>query len=278
MSRWNTVAIYGVGLIGGSIGMALRNRELADDVVGIGRNPDRLQSAKDAGAITSFITDFAHAPQMDIVVLCTPVQKIAEHCAQVFAHSNSALITDAGSTKQRLVAEIEQNLPKANFVGSHPLAGSDQSGVEHADGELFVDRVVVVTPTANTKSHSREAVSAFWTALGARIVEMSPADHDRALAATSHLPHVLASALAAETSEDHLDLIAGGWRDSTRIAAAHVGLWTQILQENQENVAEALARIQSRLAAFEAALRANDHQTITRLLTAGKQRRDALGS
>jgi len=278
VSRWNTVAIYGVGLIGGSIGMALQNNKAVGEVIGIGRNARRLEKARNLGAINSFVTDLSSAPVLDIVILCTPVQCLAEHCAQVFQHSVSALITDAGSTKQQFVAEVEKNLPTANFVGSHPLAGSDQSGVEHAHVDLFVDRTVVVTPTPKTNRQSVQDVSDLWTAIGARVVEMSPEDHDRALAVTSHLPHVVASALAAETSEEYLHLIASGWRDTTRIAGADVDLWKQILQENKGNVATALSLLQTRLAAFETALVKNDHESITRLLAAGKQRRDALGS
>ena len=135
--RWNTVAIYGVGLIGGSIGMALRKRKLADLVVGIGRNADKLQRAVGLGSIDEFVTDPSKCPTPDFVVLCAPVQLLVEHCKTIAQHFPDALITDAGSTKEKLVAEIEATVPNAKFVGSHPLAGSDKSGAEHGNADLY---------------------------------------------------------------------------------------------------------------------------------------------
>lgn len=278
MSRWSTVAIYGVGLIGGSIGLALRKKGVADRVLGIGRNAERLATAKKLEAIDDYVTDLTKAVPPDVVILCTPVQLAPGHCQAIANAFPNALITDAGSTKQALVAEIETLTPAVNFVGSHPLAGSDKSGVEFARADLYDDRMVIVTPTENSNPDSVKQVLEFWNSIGARTCTMDPASHDRALAITSHLPHVVASALAADTPEDLLHLIAGGWRDTTRIAAADVEMWTQILQENNTNVLESLRSLQARLSEFEEAINANNRETITRLLTAGKQRRDALGS
>lgn len=278
VSRWKTVAIYGVGLIGGSIGMAVRQRGLADCVTGIGRTPERLATAVELGAIDDFVTDVRDADDPDLVLLCTPVQRLAGHCAAVYERFPSALISDAGSTKQNLVEQIESSTPSANFIGSHPLAGSDRTGVTNADADLFVGRTVIVTPTAKSDRPSTERLMDFWKSLGAHSVSMPPDRHDEALAMTSHLPHVVASALAAETPAELLHLVAGGWIDSTRIAGADVDLWTQILQENKSNVLGSLKRMQSRLQEFELALSDDDTETIERLLAAGKQRRDALGS
>lgn len=278
MSRWNTVAIYGVGLIGGSIGMALRERKLAEKVIGIGRHPARLQTAIECQAIDDFVTDVAASPAPDVVILCAPVQRLPEHCAAVYEHFPQAIITDAGSTKHSLVQDVEANVPRARFVGSHPLAGSDKSGVENGRADLFDGRTVIMTPTEKTEPRVLEEATAFWESLGASTVSMNPVDHDQALAATSHLPHVVAAALAAETPENALHLIAGGWRDTTRIANADLEMWTQILQENNENVLAALQKMQTRLREFETALSDNNRESIRRLLAAGKQRRDALGS
>ena len=278
MTRWNTVAVYGVGLIGGSVGMAVKERKLAKRVIGIGRNPDRLASAVRLSAIDEFVTDVAESPAPDLAVLCAPVQRLPDHCAAIAEHFPDALITDAGSTKQRLIEQIEAECPQANFVGSHPMAGSERSGVEHSGADLFEGCTVIITPTQTSKPESAESVTEFWKALGAKIVTMSPKDHDRALAIASHVPHVISSALAAETPENVLPLVAGGWRDTTRIAAADVEMWTQIMLENNAHVSAWLNGVQSRLNDFETALENNDRETISRLLTAGKQRRDALGS
>ncbi len=278
MSRWNTVAIYGVGLIGGSIGMALRKRNLANRIVGIGRNASRLRTAEDLQAIDQGYTDLSDVPTPDIVVLCAPVQLLPSHCEAVSEQFPQATITDAGSTKQTMVEEIERRTPDAQFIGSHPLAGSDRSGVEHSNPDLFQGRMVIVTPTPQTPENLEPVVTQFWEALGANTVSMQPDVHDQALAVTSHLPHVVAAALAAETPERFLNLTAGGWKDSTRIAAADLEMWTQILQENNQNVLSALRGMQSRLKEFEKALDDNNRESVERLLAAGKQRRDALGS
>ena len=284
-SHWSTIAIYGVGLIGGSIGMALRKRELCEQVVGIGRNADRLQRAKDLGAIDEFVTDPKDSPRPNLVILCAPVQLLAEHCQAIAQHFPNSLITDGGSTKAALVRNVESQIPTARFVGSHPLAGSDKSGVEHSGPNLYQDRVVVVTPTETTHPSDVLEIAEFWKSLGARIVQMSPEDHDAALAMTSHVPHVLAAALASSTPEEHMKLVAGGWRDSTRIAGADVELWRQILQENRDNVLHQLAVVRQTIEEFELALCEQDQEQLIRLLTEGKQirdawegRRDALGN
>ena len=278
MSHWNTVAIYGVGLIGGSIGLALRQGNLADQVVGIGRNPQRLQVAVECGAINEFCTDLPKCPAPDLVILCAPVQRLVEHGRAIFERFPESLITDAGSTKRALVETIEAELPQARFIGSHPMAGSEKSGVEFARADLFSNKTVILTPTEKTDPLCISQVTHFWEALGARICTMNPVEHDEALAIASHVPHVIASALASETPENVLHLIAGGWRDTTRIAAADVDMWTQILLENSSNIRTRLDGIQARLQAFQTALDDDDQETISRLLTAGKQRRDALGS
>ncbi len=280
VSRWNTVAIFGVGLIGGSIGIGLRRRGFAEQVIGIGRNQTRLEVAVSHHAITRGTTDVAQGVRdADLVVVCTPVQRIAAHVAQVSEYCDpGTVITDAGSTKERLVAEIGRREPQVNFVGSHPMTGSDKSGVEFCDADLFVDRVVIVTPTEQTPPASIDAVTMFWQSLEARVISMSPADHDRAVAAASHVPHVLSSVLAATTPAGFLPLVAGGWLDMTRVAAADTLLWTQILQENKANVAAALTQFRAQLQRFETDLVNEDHDSITRQLAAGKQRRDAVGN
>jgi len=158
------------------------------------------------------------------------------------------------------------------------MAGSDKSGVEFCDADLFVDRAVIVTPTDQTPRASIAAVTTFWQSLEARVISMSPADHDRTVAGTSHLPHVLSSVLAATTPAEYLPLVAGGWLDMTRVAAADIQLWTQILHENKTNVVAALTDFRAQLQRFETDLINEDYHSITRQLAAGKQRRDAVGN
>ncbi len=237
-SQWDTIAIVGVGLIGGSIGLAVRERGIARRVVGIGRREAALAEALRLGAVDAISTDMAGGVgQADLVVICTPVERIVEHVRQAAAACPAgAIITDAGSTKGAIVAALDNSLPRGvRFVGSHPLAGSEKTGCTSARADLFKDRVAVVTPGNGTTDSDVELIEGFWRALGMRIIRMSPADHDAALASTSHLPHVVASALAAATDEKTLPLVASGWLDTTRIAAADAELWRQIFLDNREN-------------------------------------------
>lgn len=281
MNTWDTVAIVGVGLIGGSIGLGLRGRGLARQVVGIGRRQASLRLAKKLGAVTATTLDLARGvADADLVVVCTPVGRIVDDVrAAANACRPETLITDAGSTKAQIVAELDGALPNdARFLGSHPLAGSEQSGVGASTADLFVNRVVVLTPTKKTKQEDCQTLTRFWSALGAKVTCMSPAAHDKALAATSHLPHLAASALAGTTPIEDLSLAASGWADTTRVAAGDPALWTQIFLSNQAQVLTALGRYEKVLSSFRNAIQRGDAAKLERILAQAKQTRDALGS
>ena len=196
MKSWNTVAIVGVGMIGGSIGLALRKRKLARRVIGVGRREETLRRAERVGAITEATLRLDEAVKAaDVVVVATPVGQIVERVCCVAEHAPStALLTDAGSTKATLVRQIERALPtKVRFIGSHPLAGSEKTGPESADADLLVGRLVVITPTRRTPAGVADDAAAFWLALGADVVSMSPAAHDIAARwwlNTEHVRHI----------------------------------------------------------------------------------------
>jgi len=285
MRRWDTVAIIGVGLIGGSIGLVLRKRKLARQVIGIGRRRSSLSKALASGCATKTTTSIARGvADADLIVVCTPVEQIPEHVSVAASHCPpGSLITDAGSTKAEVVAKVEaalsERLPESlRFVGSHPIAGSEKRGAEAARAELFEGRVVVVTPTRRTDAEAVDSIEAFWKSLGARVVRMSPEEHDAALAATSHLSHLAASALAAATAEELLPLTGTGWQDTTRVAAGDPELWRQILLANRGHTLKALAAFETVLARFRAALHDADGSLLALLLAEGKRRRDAVGS
>ena len=281
MKSWDTVTIVGVGLIGGSVGLALRKRGLARNIVGVGRNQTKLRRARRQGAITAATQDVERGvSNADVVVICTPVELItsfAERAAR--ACPAGSLVTDAGSTKSNIVASVQPRWPgEVGFVGSHPLAGSEKSGCEHGQANLFEDRVTVVTPTPKTsEKHLKKAVQ-FWNSLGSVVVQMSPRQHDRAIAMTSHLPHVVASVLAASAGKEHLSLVASGWLDTTRIASGDVELWKQILTDNQPQVLKAIDKFEKTLHSFRRALQSGRRQTVARILAKGKENRDSLGN
>ena len=179
----------------------------------------------------------------------------------------------------KIVQQLEGNLPRGvRFVGSHPLAGSEKSGAGEANGDLFEGRAVVVTPTQNTKDEDFDSLVDFWEALGGKVFEMSPEGHDRAVATTSHVPHLLASALAAALPEEYYPLAGGGLLDTTRIAAGAPDLWRQILLSNRQNLLLALGPVEHALAALRSAIVNKDGDALEYLLSLGKQTRDALGS
>jgi prephenate dehydrogenase len=261
LGRLGTVAIVGVGLIGGSVGLALRAGGLSRRIIGIGRTAARLRSAQALGAIDEATTELARGvAEADVVVVCTPVTQIAADVHQAAACGpDDLLVTDAGSTKRRIVEAVEdQPRSRAVYVGSHPLAGSERQGVEHAQDALFEGRVCVLTPTGATPPDRLERARGFWKALGCRIVELDPVAHDEALAATSHLPHAVAAALAAAVPGEALGLAAGAYRDGTRVAASDAALWTAIFLENQAPLLRALGRFESQLGRFRQALEASD--------------------
>jgi len=286
MAEFDTVAIVGVGLIGGSIGMAVRERKLARQVIGIGRNEGNLNAARRHGAIDVGTTSLVHGvEEAQLVIVCTPVDTIADFVSQVAAASaNRSLITDAGSTKQEIVASLEALLVDRRdgprFVGSHPLAGDHRTGVDFARGDLFEGRKVVVTPTERTHRAAVVEIGGFWQSLGAEVVVMSPAEHDQALAATSHLPHLIASALALATPKDLLPLAASGWRDTTRVAAGDPEMWRAIFATNRQEVLEALKRFERWTGEIREILTLGQDERLLRILERAqwmKANRDTLG-
>jgi prephenate dehydrogenase len=282
MPTWNNVAIIGVGLIGGSIGLALRERSLAAQITGIGRRDASLKAALAHGCVTQTTTDLAAGVrQADLVIVCTPVDSIAYFVQQAAQHcAPNCLLTDAGSTKEQIVRAIEAANLKRPYVGSHPIAGSEKNGAEAATADLFNDRVTVVTPTTKTNPATTTTIKDFWQSLGSRVIEMSPADHDALLARTSHLPHLIASTLAAATPADDqtLSLTGAGWADTTRIAAGDPDIWREIFLANRDATWKALADFETLLKTWRDALHSANGPQITALLQEGKRRRDALGS
>ena len=278
---YHTVAIVGVGLIGGSIGKALLARGLAQNVVGIGRRQSSLDAASGAGAVTSTTTDISGGvAAADLVIVATPVDNIVDHIVQVAAACPAGtLITDAGSTKVAIVSGAAAGLDaEARFIGSHPLAGSERQGPTAAKADLFVNRTVVVTPTPATNPTALADATRFWSLLGAEVVKLTPDEHDRALAITSHLPHLIAGGLAATLPEQYRPLAAAGFRDTTRTAAGDAELWTQILMSNRDNVLAGIAAFDAEIHTAREALKTGDAARLCRLLSKGKNSRDALGS
>ena len=288
MQKIGTVAIVGVGLIGGSIGLALRRLGLADEIVGIGRRATSLRKARQHGTVDRTTTDLERGvSQAELVVVCTPVNSIVPLIIRIGTSCRSgSLITDAASTKAEIVSSVDRQLnlgsaghaPPARFVGSHPLAGDHRTGPEHARADLFEGHTVILTPTRNSRSKDVARLRQFWSALGSEVVTMSAREHDRALASTSHLPHLMASAISASTPRGYLPLVASGWLDTTRVAAGDPQLWCEILLSNRKHVLDSLSRVEKTINLLRASLENEDSRKLQQLLSKAKKIRDALGS
>ena len=281
-AHWQTVAIVGVGLIGGSVGLALRSRRLAGRIVGVGRTPGSLAEALRHKAVDETSLDLeAAVAAADLVVVAAGVAAIPALLERIDAAAPAGcLVTDAGSTKRTIVAgwERRRRRRRVRFVGGHPLAGSHHRGPASASADLFTGRVAVVTPAAATPAADVEDAASFWSALGATVFVMPPKQHDAILATTSHAPHLIAAAVAAATPADALRFTAGGWRDTTRIAAGDPDLWADILLDNAGGVADAMRRIAGMAEKMLMAIEAGDRRRLVSLLTRAKKERDALGS
>ncbi len=272
------IAIVGVGLIGGSISAAVKERGLAKTIVGIGRSRDRLAAAQRSGLVDIVSIDVAATGSSDLVIVCTPVDCIAADVRAVAGASRSgALITDAGSVKGAICDALKDGLRHGStFVGSHPLAGSEKTGWENAQADLFENRLCVITPGPNDDPQAVQTVEDFWRSIGMRTRRMSAQEHDRALAITSHLPHAVAAALASMLTSETRDFAATGFRDTTRIAAGDPNIWTGIFLQNAEPVAEQIDVLIEKLSQLRDHATQQDAQGLDALLTEARREREQL--
>lgn len=276
--RISQLAIIGVGLLGGSIALAARRRGLAERIVGIDCHTDALQRALAEGMLDDVHTELHGVASADLVVFCTPVDGIAAQVVEASASCRpGTLLTDVGSTKAAILRAVRGRMPAGvEFLGSHPLAGSEKHGPAHASPHLLEGRLVIVTPETDTTHHALARLRTFWMALGARVQEMDAEEHDRTLALTSHLPHLLSSALAGILPPEWYNFTATGFRDTTRLAAGSPNLWSAIFRTNRTHLLAALDRLEEQLRLFRQSLEENDRNALESLLQRGKQIRDDL--
>jgi len=271
------VTVIGVGLLGGSAALAIKAHAPSVRVAGVGRRKVSLDAALEVGAIDTAHFDPAECVgQSDLVILATPVGAFAEHLRSAApALRPNALVTDVGSTKVRVARLAGRILgPGGPFVGSHPMAGSEQKGVRFSRADLFAGATCIVTPTAATRPDVTDAIEAFWESLGMRVVRRSPAAHDRAVARISHLPHMLAGLMMLLPGKNDLDVSASGFRDVTRLASGDPEMWRDILLTNRSAVLAALDRFSADTAALRELIDRGDGQAIEKFLTRAKRRRD----
>ena len=282
-----TIGIIGTGLIGASIGLALRRRPEEYEVLGWDIKRENAERARQLGAIDEAVTDAEFATRFAaarITVVATPPAAIAANVAKAAAAvAKGGLITDTGSVKREVLRAVGTALPPSvHFIGSHPIAGTEHSGPDAAAGDLFVGRWCVVTPHAQTPKGKLADLKALWRAVGMRVLRMSAERHDKTLALTSHLPHLIAYALTnqvlrAENKEekDHLGeiarLSAGGLRDFTRIAASDARMWRDIFAANSVEIAAALKGFEESIRELGCLIAEGDKEVITEYLRRAKR-------
>lgn len=279
MSQFRQVTIIGLGLIGGSLGLALRRRRVARRVYGVARRAATVAHARRIGAVDRGFTALAPAvAEADLVVIATPPSTVVPLAQQVAeATTQSLILTDAASTKAGIVRGWQRVLPeRIAAVGSHPMAGSDRSGLGAASAELFTGTLCVLTPTAQTPARAVRAVGAFWRAVGMRTTTLAPERHDAVVAMISHVPHLAAAGLVSAAASAELKVAAAGFADTTRVALGDPALWQDICLSNREAVLDALGRFERALVHLRQAIAYRDAPELRKTLAASRRARRRL--
>ena len=276
------LTILGPGLLGGSLGLAARQRQLAERVILWARRHEAADDAWKLGAADEATTDLTKAVSgADLVVLATPIGAMAglvEQCKSSLPAG--CVVTDVGSVKYPVVQALTAALAgRARFVGSHPMPGSEQAGIEAARRDLFEKAVCIVTPQADTDPSALERVFNFWKAIGCSVRTLAPAEHDEIVARISHLPHIVAAAVVNVVCSDGahpLNFVGPGFKDFTRIAGGPPAMWTEICQQNRQEIGRALDALIHELGKLRTALENNDSVELQTMLKRAKHFRDEL--
>lgn len=279
MRLFSRVTIIGLGLIGGSLGLAIKEKRIASEVVGVSRRKSTIRKALSLGAVDRVTLDLKKGVKgSDLVILAVPVFKIVEIAKAVSRYiEKGAILTDVGSTKDYVVKEIESIMPKGMyFVGAHPLAGSERSGVRFSNKDLFKGAICILTKTSSTNPKALGKIKDFWRALGMKVVIMAPEMHDKVVSRISHLSHLTAVSLVNSVEAKDLNFAAGGFKDTTRIVSGEPELWNDIFLTNKSNLLKDISRLKKELARIESALKNNDKIALLKLLNRAKVIRDSI--
>lgn len=273
------VTIIGLGLIGGSLGLAIKEKKLARRVIGVSRRRSTIKRALSLKAASYVTLDVeCSVKDSDFVILAAPVLEIIDIAKRIApALKRGAILIDVGSTKKEVVEKIEEALPKGvYFIGAHPLAGSEHSGVKFSDKDLFKGSICIITKTNRTDRAALKKVKRFWEKIGMKVKVMNPKEHDKVISKLSHLPHAIASSLVNSCGPKHLALSSTGFRDTTRIASSPPGVWKDIFLTNRRNVLEDIRGFKEELSKIERAIDKGDSQALLKLLNKAKSIREGI--
>lgn len=263
-------------MIGGSLALAIKKRKLADEVWGFFRRESSRKLAERKKIVDKGTRDLKRAlSSSDFVILATPVSTIISLAQEMRRMlPPGVLVTDVGSTKVKIVNALQKLFPK--YVGSHPLAGSEKRGCNHAVSELFENKITIVTPTSRSDKNSVTAVRRFWKHLGCKVISMSPSSHDRILSQISHLPHIAVFGLLNAVNDDCLKYATSGFLDTTRIGASDAGLWLEIFKNNKYNLLRDINKYITWLHRYRQLLQRNDFKNLLRYIQQASEKRRSL--
>jgi prephenate dehydrogenase len=285
LTLFRQITICGVGLIGGSLALVAKEQKLVARIVGLGRTQANLDVARARGMLDEVTRDPAEAARgADLVMLAVPIRTMPATLAAMLPHlPPNAVVTDVGSVKGWVVRELEPMLkPGMSLVAAHPIAGKETTGAGAAERSLFVDRRVIITPSATSTPEATDKVEKLWRATGAKVERMEPEVHDQILARASHLPQIVASALAAALADEKVagrlatEFGAGGLRDTTRIAASSPEMWRDICLTNRDAILAALRRFAATFDEFERLVEAADGERLAALFERGRAMRERM--
>jgi prephenate dehydrogenase len=281
--QFQKITIIGVGLLGGSIGLAARKFRVAEEIAGFVRSKKSIADCEKFGATDFATTDLlAAVSNSDLIILCTPLAQMLPIVKQFLpALKRGAIVTDVGSVKSNVVRELESLVKKsgAHFVGSHPMAGAEKTGVAAARADLFKNAICVLTPTKKSNANVVRKLEQFWKSLGARVLKLDAGQHDLLVSRSSHLPHVVAATLVnlvlnPASPKQQAALCANGFRDTTRIASGSPEMWRDIALANRKNLSRSLDAFISELHKFQSTLKKSDAKSVAKFFATAKMRRD----
>ncbi len=281
--HWQKITLVGVGLLGGSLGLAIKQHRLASRVEGYVRRSASIEECERLALVDHATRDLARAVKdADLVVLCTPLGRMRDLVEKMLpALKPGTIVTDVGSVKGSVIEEVEPLISSvgAHFVGSHPMAGGEKTGASAARADLFARAICIITPTAKSSSEAVRKVDEFWQALGSRTLKMPPNVHDDLVSRSSHLPHIVAAELANYVlspahPKEQATVCATGFRDTTRIASGSPEMWRDIAIANRKNLSRVLGVFIEDLEEFRLALENSDVKLIEEFFEKAKQRRD----
>jgi prephenate dehydrogenase len=276
---FNKICIIGVGLIGGSIGLAVKKKKLANVVVGLTRHKSSLDKAIKRKVIDEGCLKLTQVVKdADLVIIAVPVGAFKGVLSRIKPHlKKDCIVSEVASTKVEVVKLAHKILSKdVNFVATHPMAGSEKRGVDFAKDNLFEGSILIVTPTSETNKKSKNKISSFWRKMGARVINISPRKHDEIAASISHLPHAIAAALMNTTKKEDLRFAAGGFKDVSRIAQSPEVIWQGIFDSNKKEVVRKISKFISELESIKRAIKNSDIKKIKSVLRKARKKRSQI--